>query len=152
MTLRSKQFLWRAERITQVKKVKLKNSVIQENLKLLKKFEVSVNNFTEDVHKSVADKLRSDENFISHIFNKKNEDEAEIYKIQIIFHETDKQIHKSEEVVHKIKYILQKSKESLCNVVNTLIKTLRLRKFSENIIICKLRLKIQLTEQEHLNL
>ena len=84
--------------------------------------------------------------------DEKNENEAEIYEIQIIFYEINKQICKSEEVVHKIKYILQKDKESLYNVVNIFTETLKFRKFSENAAIHKLRLKIQLTEQKHLNL
>ena len=62
MTSRLRQFLWRAEKITQVKKMKLKNSVMQENSELLKKSEVSVNDFTENVHELTADKLESDEN------------------------------------------------------------------------------------------
>ena len=45
-----------------MKKVKLKSSVIKENLELLKKSEVSVNDFTENVHELIADKLKSDEN------------------------------------------------------------------------------------------
>ena len=64
MTSRSRQFSQRAEKITQVKEVKSKNSVMQENLKLLKKSEVSVNDFTENVHESIADKLKNNENFI----------------------------------------------------------------------------------------
>ena len=47
---------------------------------------------------------------------------------------------------------MQKSKKSLCNVVDTFIKTLKFRKFSENTAIYELKLKIQLAEQEHLNL
>ena len=45
-----------------MKEVKLKNSVMKENLKLLKKSEVFVNDFTEDVHKLTADKLKNNEN------------------------------------------------------------------------------------------
>ena len=152
MTSRSKQFLWRAERITQVKKIELKNSVMQENLKLLKKPEIFVNDLTEDVHELTADKLESDENSTLQMFNKKNKNEAEVCEMQIISCEINEQIHESEEVVCEIKYTLQKSKESLHDVVNTLIKTLKFKKFSENAVICELRLKIQLTEQEHLNL
>ena len=84
MTSKSKQFSQRAERITQVKKMKLKNSVMQENSELLKKSEVSVNDFTENVHESAADKLRSDENSTLQMFNKKDKNEAEIHKMQII--------------------------------------------------------------------
>ena len=79
---------------------------MQENLKLLKKSEVSVSDFTEDVHELIADKFKSDENFILQMFNKKDENETEIHKIQIISCEIDEQIHKSEEVVCKIKYTL----------------------------------------------
>ena len=43
--------------------MKSKNSVMQENSELLKKSEVSVNDFTENVHELIADKLRNDENF-----------------------------------------------------------------------------------------
>ena len=53
---------------------------MQENLKLLKKSEISVNNFTEDVHELIADKLRNNENFILQMFNEKDENEAEIHK------------------------------------------------------------------------
>ena len=86
------------------------------------------------------------------MFNKKDKNEAEIHKTQIISYKINEQICESEEVVHKIKYILQKSKESLHNVVDTFTKTLKLRKFSESTVIHKLKLKIQLAEQEHLNL
>ena len=68
-----------------MKKVKSKNSVIQENSELLKKSEVSVNNFTKNVYESAADKLKSDENFILWMFNEKNKNEAEVHKTQIIF-------------------------------------------------------------------
>ena len=152
MTSRSKQFLWRTERITQVKKMKSKNLVIQENSELLKKSEVSVSDFTEDVHELTANKLRSDENSILQMFNEKDENKTEVHKTQIISYKINEQICESEEVVHKIKYISQKNKESFHDVVDTLIKTLKFRKFSENTAICELRLKIQLTEQEHLNL
>ena len=152
MTSRSKQFLWRAERITQVKKMKSKNSVMQENSELLKKSEVSVNDFTENVHELTADKLRSDENFILQMFDEKDENETEIHKIQIISYKINEQICESEKVVCKIKYTLWKSKESLHNVINIFTETLKSEKFSENIMICELRLKIQLTEQKHLNL
>ena len=86
------------------------------------------------------------------MFNEKDKNKAEVHKMQIIFCEINKQIHKSEEVVHEIKYTSQKSKESLCNVIDTFMKTLKFRKFSENITIHELKLKIQLAEQEHLNL
>ena len=132
--------------------MKLKNSVIQENSELLKKPEVSVNNFTENVHELIADKLESDENSTLQIFNKKNKNEAEICKTQIISCKIDKQICESEEVVYEIKYTSQKSKESLYNVINTFMKTLKFREFSENAAIHELRLKIQLAKQEHLNL
>ena len=135
-----------------MKEMKSKNFVMQENSELLKKSEVSVSDFTENVHELTADKFESNENFTLQMFNKKDENEAEIYKTQIIFCEINEQIHKSEEVVHKIKYTLQKNKESLHNVVDTFTKTLKFRKFSENIVICELKLKIQLAEQEHLNL
>ena len=79
---------------------------MQENLKLLKKSEVSVNDFTEDVHELIADKLESNENSTSQIFNKKDKNKAEICKIQIIFYKINEQICKSEEVVHEIKYTL----------------------------------------------
>ena len=86
--------------------MKLKNSVIQENSELLKKPEVSVSNFTEDVHELIADKLENDENSTLQMFNKKDENEAEVCETQIIFHKINKQICKSEEVIYKIKYIL----------------------------------------------
>ena len=86
------------------------------------------------------------------MFNKKDENEAEVHKTQIISCEINEQIHKSEEVVHKIKYTLQKNKEFLCNVVDTFTETLKLKEFSENAVIHELKLKIQLAEQEHLNL
>ena len=92
---------------------------MKENSELLKKSEVSVNNFTEDVHELTADKLRNNENFILWMSDEKDKNEAEIHETQIIFYKIDKQICKSEEVVHKIKYILWKNKESLCNVVDT---------------------------------
>ena len=152
MTSRSEQFSWKTERTMQVKKMKSKNSVMQENSELLKKSEVSVNDFTENVHELTADKLESDENSTLQMFNKEDKNEAEIHEMQIISYEINKQICKSEEVVCKIKYILQKSKESLHDVVNTFMKTLKPEKFSENAAIHKLRLKIQLAEQEHLNL
>ena len=79
---------------------------MQENLKLLKKFEVSVNNFTENVHELIADKLENNENFTLQMFNEKDKNKIKIHKIQIISCEINKQICKSEEVVHKIKYIL----------------------------------------------
>ena len=132
--------------------MKSKNSVMQENLKLLKKSEVSVSDFTENVHELTADKFESDENSTLQMFNEEDKNEAEVYKIQIIFYEINEQICESEKVVYEIKYTLWKNKESLHNVVNTLMKTLKSKKFSENAVICKLRLKIQLTEQEHLNL
>ena len=152
MTSRSKQLLWRTERIMQIKKVKSKSSVMKENSELLKKSEVSVSNFIKDVYESAADKLENDENSTSWMFNEKNKDEAEVCKTQIIFYKINEQICESEEVVHKIKYTLQKSKKSLHNVVDTFMKTLKSEKFSENTVIHELRLKIQLTEQEHLNL
>ena len=152
MTSRLKQFLQRAERIIWVKKVKSKNSVMQENLKLLKKSEISVNNFTENVHELTADKLENNENSTLWMFNEKDENKTKIHKTQIISYKIDEQICESEEVVCEIKYILQKNKEFLCNVVNTLTETLKFRKFSKNAAICKLRLKIQLMKQEHLNL
>ena len=86
------------------------------------------------------------------MFNKKDKNETKIHKIQIISYEINKQICKSEEVVCKIKYTLQKNKESLHNVVDIFTETLKSKKFSENAVICKLRLKIQLMKQEHLNL
>ena len=79
---------------------------MKENSELLKKFEVSVSNFTENVHELTADKFRSDENFTSQMFNEKDKNEAEIHETQIISCEINKQIHKSEEVVYKIKYTL----------------------------------------------
>ena len=45
-----------------MKEVKSKNSVMKENSELLKKPEVSVNDFTENVHELTADKLKSNEN------------------------------------------------------------------------------------------
>ena len=60
--------------------MKSKNSVMQENSELLKKPEVSVNDFTENVHESAADKFRNDENFTLQIFNEKDKNEAEIHK------------------------------------------------------------------------
>ena len=125
---------------------------MQENSELLKKSEVSINDFTENVHKLIADKFRNNENFTLQIFNKKDKNKAEVHKMQIISHKINKQICKSEEIVYKIKYTLQKNKEFLCNVVDTFIKTLKLRKFSKNTVICELKLRIQLTEQKHLNL
>ena len=125
---------------------------MQENSELLKKSEVSVNNFTENVHESAADKLESDEDFTSQMSDKKDENEAEIHKTQIIFCEINEQICESEKVVCKIKYILWKNKELLCDIVDTFMKTLKSEKFSENVTIHKLKLKIQLAEQEHLNL
>ena len=86
------------------------------------------------------------------MFNKKDENKTEIHKTQIISHKINKQIHKFEKVIYKIKYTLQKNKESLHNVVNIFMKTLKFREFSKNTAIYKLRLKIQLIEQEHLNL
>ena len=86
------------------------------------------------------------------MFNEKNKNETEICKIQIISCKINEQICKSKEVVCKIKYTLQKNKKSLCNVVDTFMKTLKSKKFSENAVIHKLRLKIQLVKQEHLNL
>ena len=79
---------------------------MQENLKFLKKSEVFVNNFTEDVHELTADKFRSDENFTLQIFNEKDKDKAKVHKTQIISCKINKQTHKSEEVVYEIKYIL----------------------------------------------
>ena len=80
MTLRLKQFSQRAERIMQIKEVKSKSFMIQENLKLLKKSEVFVSDFTENVHELTADKLKNDENSTLQMFNEKNENEAEIHK------------------------------------------------------------------------
>ena len=79
---------------------------MKENLELLEKSEVSVNNLTENVYELAADKLESDENFTSQMFNEKDKNETEVHKTQIIFYETDKQICESEEVVCKIKYTL----------------------------------------------
>ena len=104
----------------QVKKVKSKNSVMQENSEFLKKSEVSMNDFTENVHELTADKFESNENFTLQMFNEKDKNEAKIHETQIISYEIDKQICESEEVVHKIKYTLQKSKEFLHDVINTL--------------------------------
>ena len=59
---------------------------MKENLKLLKKSEVFVNDFTKNAYELAADKLRSDENFISQMFDKKDKNEAEICKTQIIFY------------------------------------------------------------------
>ena len=84
--------------------MKSKNSVMQENSELLKKSEVSVNNFIKNVHELTADKLRNNENSTSWMFNEKDKNEAEVCKTQIIFHKINEQICKSEEVVHKIKY------------------------------------------------
>ena len=125
---------------------------MQENSKLLKKSEVSVNNFTKNVHKLTTDKLKNNENFILWMFNEKNKNKTEIHKMQIIFYKINEQICESEKIVCKIKYILWKSKESLCDVVNIFIKTQKFRKFSENTVICELKLKIQLVKQEYLNL
>ena len=152
MTSRSGQPLQRAERTTQVKEVKSKDSVMQENPELLKKPKVSVDDLTEDVHELAADKLRSDENSTLQMFNEEDEDEAEVHEMQIISCEINEQTHKSEEVVHKIRYTLQKSKESLHKEVNTFTETSEPQEFSENAVIHELRLKIQLVEQEHLNL
>ena len=131
MTSRSGQPLWRAERITQVKEVKSKNPVMQENLELLEKPEVSVSDLTEDVHELAADKLRSDENSTLWVFNEEDKNEAEVCKTQIISCETDKQIHKPGEVVHKVRYTLQKGKESLHKEVDTFMETPEPQEFSE---------------------
>ena len=64
-----------------MKEMKSKNSVIQKNLKLLKKSEIFINNFTENVHELIADKLKNNENFTLQIFNEKDKDKAKIYKI-----------------------------------------------------------------------
>ena len=125
---------------------------MQEKSELLKKSEVFINNFTEDVHESAADKFRNNEDFTSQMFKNKNKNESKICKIQIIFYEINKQICESKEVNYKIKYTLQKNKDFFCKKVDTFMKTLKFRKFSENFIIHKLKLKIQLTEQKHLNL
>ena len=125
---------------------------MQENSELLKKSEVSVNNFTKNVHELTADKLKSNENFTLQMFNKKDKNKAEVHETQIISYEINKQICESEKVIYKIKYTLQKSKESLCDVVDIFMKTLKSKKFSENTAIHKLRLKIQLIKQEYLNL
>ena len=60
--------------------MKSKNSVMQENSELLKRSEISVNNFTEDVYELIVDKFRNDENFTSQMFNEKNENKAKIHK------------------------------------------------------------------------
>ena len=65
--------------------MKSKNSVIQENSELLKKSEVSVNDFTENVHELTADKLKNNENSTLWMFNEKNKNEAKICETQIIF-------------------------------------------------------------------
>ena len=136
----------------QVKEVKLKNFVIQENLKLLKKLKISVNDFTENICELIADKLRKNENSTLQMFNEKDKNEMKVCRTQIIFYKINKLICKSEKVDYKIKYTSQKSKEFLCKKVNTFMKTSELQKFSENAAIHELKLKIQLAEQEHLNL
>ena len=96
---------------------------MQENSKLLKKSEVSVNNFTENVCELAADKLRNNENFTSWIFNKKDKNKAKVHETQIISCKINESICKSEKADYKIKYILQKNKESLHKKINTFIKT-----------------------------
>ena len=96
---------------------------MQEYLKLLKKSEVFVNDFTENVCELIADKLRSDENFISQMFNEKDKNEMKIHKMQIIFCKINKLTHESEKIDLKIKYNLQKNKESLHKKVNIFTKT-----------------------------
>ena len=63
-----------------MKKVKSKNSVMQENSELFKKSEVSVNNFTKNVYESIINKLQSDENSTLQMFNEKNKNETEVCK------------------------------------------------------------------------
>ena len=67
--------------------MKLKSSVMQENLKFLKKSEVSINNFTEDVHELIANKLKNNENSTLWMFNEKDKNKAKVCETQIIFYE-----------------------------------------------------------------
>ena len=79
---------------------------MQENSELLKKSEVSVNDFTEDVHELIADKFKNNENSTLWMFNKKDKNETEVHKTQIISYKINEQICESEEIVYKIKYTL----------------------------------------------
>ena len=152
MTSRSGQPSRRAERTTRVKEVKSKDPVVQEDPELLEKPEASVGDLTEGARESAAGKLGSDEVSTSRVSDEEDEDEAEVRGTQTISHETDEPTREPGKVGREVRYTSRKGKESLREEVDTSTETPEPRESSENAAIRELRLKIQLAEQEHLNL